>query len=776
VPITYSVEVPGDKKPWGYKVFVREAETNARLSTLIVPAGTALDPAFNAAVHSYILVVPYAVSSVRIEARGQSRGVKSVTVNGAESPGPVGAAVVDFAGVAERPVTIEALAEDGVTREQYTINIQRAAPDNNALLGSLELRDAALSPTFSAMQLGYQAQVPFEARQVVIRARAQSPVATVSLGLAATAGGASTALQYKGNPSDNAGALIDFSVTDRIVVTVVVTAEDGTVQQYLLDIQRAPPDGNNALAALSLVSGSGAVIPVNPPFTAARLAYLAEIPFATQRVTVVAAPQSAKAQAALEDSPAAGARSAAGDLRSGATLDLVPGTPRVALGVAVTAQDGSVRHYVVEIRRAQPDRNSDLASLSASAGALSPQFSPRLPVYTVLLPATAETVQLSASAASPTSLVGVAEQPGIKLAQGQAITLAVAPGATTVVTFVVSAEDGSQRAYRVQVIRQAPPAQPPAPPPTQGTTPPAQGTTPPAQPPAGGTGTSMAPIAIPPDSGADHVTISAKNLRLQPAEAQALLGAHDAPGALARITVRYYRTNDLITQYTVPVDVRQQGPNAAIDIQTRSNGVTLARDRLIEVELAIPTRAGHFLYYTEAQASDAEVSIDIPFLLYGDNPRMGWPAIGSPVQVSGYLLKLPLGKPRAVDAEDFDKNAKGEYAVSVEVTDARSGVSYGKDTVLSAPGVGRDRTLTFGKSLAVPEGARVRYLLSAVAKNGRQWSAAGVAQIWTTLPAYPNGFLPVALNVSEDLALAGPAGPQAGKGDQGNQGGKDKKN
>jgi hypothetical protein len=51
-----------------------------------------------------------------------------------------------------------------------------------------------------------------------------------------------------------------------------------------------------------------------------------------------------------------------------------------------------------------------------------------------------------------------------------------------------------------------------------------------------------------------------------------------------------------------------------------------------------------------------------------------------------------------------------------------------------------------------------------------------VAQIWTTLPAYPNGFLPVALNVSEDLALAGPAGPQAGKGDQGNQGGKDKKN
>ncbi len=39
VPVTYAVEVPGDKKPWTYKVIVREAETNALLGSLSVPPG-----------------------------------------------------------------------------------------------------------------------------------------------------------------------------------------------------------------------------------------------------------------------------------------------------------------------------------------------------------------------------------------------------------------------------------------------------------------------------------------------------------------------------------------------------------------------------------------------------------------------------------------------------------------------------------------------------------------------------------------------------------------
>jgi hypothetical protein len=54
----------------------------------------------------------------------------------------------------------------------------------------------------------------------------------------------------------------------------------------------------------------------------------------------------------------------------------------------------------------------------------------------------------------------------------------------------------------------------------------------------------------------------------------------------------------------------------------------------------------------------------------------------------------------------------------------------------------------------LPEGGTVRYTLSAKAKNGAAWSAAGTAQIWTTNLAYEGGFEPVVLRLADDLALA----------------------
>ena len=58
-------------------------------------------------------------------------------------------------------------------------------------------------------------------------------------------------------------------------------------------------------------------------------------------------------------------------------------------------------------------------------------------------------------------------------------------------------------------------------------------------------------------------------------------------------------------------------------------------------------------------------------------------------------------------------------------------------------------------SVRVPEGATVKYVLSATAKNGKAWTAQGSAQVWTTAMAYPAGFQAVFLPVSDDLAPAG---------------------
>jgi len=54
--------------------------------------------------------------------------------------------------------------------------------------------------------------------------------------------------------------------------------------------------------------------------------------------------------------------------------------------------------------------------------------------------------------------------------------------------------------------------------------------------------------------------------------------------------------------------------------------------------------------------------------------------------------------------------------------------------------------------MSLPEGATVRYTLTAKAKNGRTWTATGTTQIWTTNLAYESGFEPVILRIEEDLA------------------------
>jgi hypothetical protein len=617
-------------------------------------------------------------------------------------------------------------------------------------------------------------------------------------------------------------------------IIIAVTAEDQSVRQYVVTVQRTPPDPNNFLADLSLTVG-GTEAALSPAFAPGRFLYVTQVPYATAQVTVLASPQSRVAGAALELPPApAGGRAPAvkGTVQAkpGATVDFAAPLTRLVLSVAVTAQDGGVQRYTLDLRRAEPDHNPDLASLTVSAGTLVPVFTPRIVSYNLALPAAADSVEIKAAAASPVATIAVAEQPNVKPAAAQSLTLAVAAGSSTTITFVVSAEDGTQKLYMVRISRASAPAaldgnsllqslvvsgaqlapafdasvaqydarlaanvesvtvtavaqsqlasvsiDGQAAAKTGRAIAVAAGSTKTvfidvtaqngavtryslrltreaAKPPEGGQtggGTTAPPPA---GAGPDHVVVTAKNLRLQTREAAALTAAGDTVGTEARITVRYYRTNDVITQYTAAVDVKQQGSVPSLTFSCPSAGVTLDRSRMIEVEVAVATAKGRFLFYTEAQPADDQVSIEVPFLLYGPGPQVHWPAVGSAVQLAGYISKLPLSKARAMDAEDFGKDAKGEYAISVQILDAGTGAAIGTATVSTKPGQGRSRTLSFASGLTAPEGTTVKYVLSARAKNGKVWSATGTTAVWTTTMRYPAGFQPVLILVEDDLA------------------------
>ncbi len=202
-PVLYSLQVPGEKQPWRYRVTVRYAETNAALSQITLPEGYVLSPSFNPRVKSYTVEVPYSAKKVKIDAKGQSQNMKDIAIDGAGSGGSNASVTVDFSTGLSRRVSIETLAEDGVTRDAYLVTLKRLPADSNAKLESLELVDVPLFPTFSGTRTSYAAEVPYDATQVVVKAKAQSPLATVELQTLAVVRITSgrTALASRGSPT-----------------------------------------------------------------------------------------------------------------------------------------------------------------------------------------------------------------------------------------------------------------------------------------------------------------------------------------------------------------------------------------------------------------------------------------------------------------------------------------------------------------------------------------------------------------------------------------------
>jgi len=843
-PVLYSVQVPGDKKPWEYRVTVREAETDARLASLGFPDGYKLEPGFSPAATSYSVEVPYATTSVKVEARAQSRYLKSITIDGRSNPGAAATLAVDFASGQERTLSIETLAEDGVSAERYSLTIRRGEPDRNAALASLEVKGGTLSPAFSPGRFLYRTEVPFDTRQLVVAAPPQSKFARVVL---QDAQAGAVALKAAGEPGAAAGATLEFAAGERLQLIVQVTAQDGGIQEYRVDVLRAAPDRNNLLAGLTVPGGT-----LTPAFAANRIAYVVAVPFSTNQVTIAAQPQSRFAKMAL--SPASADQSpltVEGNLtaQEGARVAFAAGD-RLPVLLTITAQDGSERAYALEIRRSDPDSNANLASLQATEGFLVPAFSPKTVSYTLSLPAGAASIQLTAAAESPVASVGVLDDPSVRPAATQTLTLAVEPGQSRVISLIATAEDGTQKLYRVSVRRDALPAAPDSnallmalqvvgarlepefsptvsaysaavPANTEVVTIAALPQSPtarvlvdgqPLEPagrriamapgftrvvqievraedgsvfrysvqvsrPAAGTSSSgsgggqaaapqegpsgPAEPAAPPagfPAGTARVLVAARNLRIGDREMAAMTAAKDRIGPQAEITVRYYRSDTVIARQAAPVSARQQGKNWAVSLNAGTGAFSVEYGRLVEIQAAIRTTGGGYLYYTEARAAEEELSLEVPFLLYGGDPRVSWPSLGTRVPVSGYVSLLPPGQARGqkgADKEDFPRNDKGEYGITVELSDPATGRLLAQDTVWNRPGLARGHVFGFGRRIELPEGTPVRYLLTARARNGRTWQSSGQTVVWTTMLEYAGGFQPAVLFVGDDLGPAG---------------------
>jgi hypothetical protein len=192
-------------------------------------------------------------------------------------------------------------------------------------------------------------------------------------------------------------------------------------------------------AALSGISfNNGATLPILPDITA----YSLEVAHATDTIRVK--PAAAHAYAAITVNGTAGQN----DTFSGA-VPLAVGDNTIT--VTVTSEDGNtIKTYTLTVtRRASPD--ATLSSLTVSAGALSPDFSPEILAYTVTLPDGVSEISFTPTVTKAGATVSLN---GTSITSGQVTaSLPAGVGENTYTLHVVAPDVVFEKDYVITVLR-----------------------------------------------------------------------------------------------------------------------------------------------------------------------------------------------------------------------------------------------------------------------------------------------------------------------------------
>lgn len=246
------------------------------------------------------------------------------------------------------------------------------------------------------------------------------------------------------NPMLPAGLSFDSSTgTISGTPTVASPATNYTVTAYnssgsataTINIKVASNNAN--LASLALSSGT-----LTPAFASGTISYTASVPNATTAITVT--PTTADAGATVKVN---GTTVASGSASGSIPLAVGPNT----ITTVVTAQDGTTtKTYTVTVTRA-PSSNDNLASLTISAGTLSPAFAAGTTNYNAPESGATASVTVTPTVADATASVTVN---GTTVASGSASAgIPLAFGPNTIIV-VVTAQDGTtQKTYTITAGR-----------------------------------------------------------------------------------------------------------------------------------------------------------------------------------------------------------------------------------------------------------------------------------------------------------------------------------
>lgn len=412
--VTVVVDGPGFNKTYTI-VITRAAAAIADLASLQVSAG-GLTPRFDPQVLAYSVSAANSTTSTTITVTATDStatiAINNQPATSGQSFGPVPLSLGPNA------ITIVVTAPSGAVKT-YTVAIVRGA-SGIADLASLSLSAGALSPGFTPDQTAYRIATGNSTTQTTVTAIVADATATLTVnGTPATSG----------QPFGPIGLTIGVNI-----LTVRVTAQDGSAKVYTIEITR-PPSSNANLSQLAISAGA-----LSPAFSEDTLDYSLSVPSTTTSTTVTATVADETASVQVNGQPV-------GSGQASPPINLNVGTNQIV--ILVTAQNGTTKTYSITVERTV---STNLSELVISAGSLTPPFNAGTTNYSIEVPNTTANTTVTATVQDPTATLTIN---GAAAISGQAfgpIALNVGPNQ---VTIIVRALNGATKTYQVTITRAA---------------------------------------------------------------------------------------------------------------------------------------------------------------------------------------------------------------------------------------------------------------------------------------------------------------------------------
>jgi len=213
------------------------------VATLIdlVPSVGSLNPAFVNTTKDYVDSVSNATKTITLTPTATDVNA-TITVNGKTVVSGTASDQIPLA-VGSNIITTVVTAQDGVTKDTYTVNVIRA-PSSNANLINLTVSQGTLSPVFNSGTIAYADTVSNATTSITATPTDSDSTATITVnGMPTVSGTASNA--------------IPLAVGDN-TITVIVTAQDGvTTRTYTVIVYRGEPEADLSSNNVLTPNGDG---------------------------------------------------------------------------------------------------------------------------------------------------------------------------------------------------------------------------------------------------------------------------------------------------------------------------------------------------------------------------------------------------------------------------------------------------------------------------------------------------------------------------------------